>query len=167
MASKTYDGNFKAYLLAVAPADWDAQDEGNRELTSSELTAGTRLLRLISDGGVSYTPSSNTASQALIDRGKVPHNIGTREYTGGQIIHERHFPTSEDDMWDLYEYGDKRWLVVAPDGEPSAGDVLHVFEVEVGEVEIFQPGRDTIQNFQVALAIQDWDMKVTFAEGTG
>lgn len=166
MSSKAYEGNFKAYLLESAPADWAGAEEGARSLTAAELAAGTRLLRLISNGGVAVTENQNTASQALIDAGKISHNIGTREVSSIVITHERDFPVSGDTMWNLYSYGDKRYLVVCPDGEPEDTHILHVFEVETGEPQIQPTGQDTKQNFTVTCAVQDWDKNVTFDDAS-
>src|SRR5690554_4192119 len=112
MASKAFEGNYKAWLLTAEPAGWDTENGGT--ITSAELGAGTRLLRLVSDGAVTYTYTENTASQALIDKGKVSHNVGTREVTGGMITHEIDHPLEDDTMYALYSYGDARYLVVAP-----------------------------------------------------
>lgn len=166
MAGKAYEGNFKAWLLETAPADWTAAEEGARTLLASELDAGTRLLRLVSSGGVSVTMNTNTASQALVDLGKISHNIGTREVSDVTITHERDFPVSGDDMWNLYSYGDKRYLVVSPDGVPDTdGQVLHVFEIETGEPQLQPVAQDTKQNFVVQCAVQDWDLNVTYDDG--
>jgi hypothetical protein len=163
MASKAYEGQFKAWLLSDAPAGLDFADGGS-VVTETELTAGTRLLRLISDGGVGYSYTMNTASQALIDSGKVSHNVGTREVTGAQITHEIDFPLSDDDMFALYAYGDLRYLVVSPDGVPSAtGEMLDIFQIETGEPQKMAPARDAKQNFMVSCAVQDWDFKATFS----
>jgi hypothetical protein len=158
-SSRAYEGNFKAYLLSTAPADWLP---ATNEISASEVNAGTRLLRLISNGGVAVTENVNTASQALVDEGKIRHNLGTREISGLQIVHERSFPVADDTMYNFYSYGDKRWLVVSPDGEPSNGDVLHVFEIEAGDPEVVTVAQDTIQNFQVTCAVQEWNHFVVF-----
>ncbi len=163
MASLAYEGNFKAYLLATAPADWSAAAEGARSLLAAELTAGTRLLRLVSAGAVAYTYNQNTASQALVDEGKISHNLGTREVTGMTVTHEIDFPLSADAMWNLYGYGDKGYLVISPEGVPAiTGEILHVFEVEVSEAQTQSSAQDTKQNFVATLAVQDWDLNVSF-----
>lgn len=161
MTSQSYEGNFKAWLLTTQPAGYDPVNGST--VTEVELNAGTRLLRLPSDGGLSYTYTMNTASQALVDEGKVSHNTGTREVTGGQITHEFDFPISADAMYSLYSYGDKRYIVVSPDGVPSAdGEVLDILEVEMGEPHKIAPSRDTKQNFMVEFAVQNWDFQATF-----
>lgn len=163
MASKSYEGQFKAYLLTAAPAGLDFANGGS-VVTATELTAGTRLLRLVSDGGVTYTYNQNTASQALIDAGKVSHNVGTREITGLSITHEIDFPLSTDLMFALYTYGETVYLVVSPDGEPTTtGEMLDVFQIETGEAQKMAPSRDTKQNFMVGCAVQDWDLQATFS----
>lgn len=112
MGSVAFEGNYKAWLLETQPAGWDPATGG--VVTASELTAGTRLLRLISAGAISYTYNMNTASQAKLDTGKIGHNAGTREVTGGVINHEYDDPIESDTMYQLYAYGDKRFLIVAP-----------------------------------------------------
>ena len=162
MASLAYEGNYKAYLLSAEPTSWGAA-EGARDITTTELTAGTRLLRLVSAGAVAYSYNQNTASQPLIDLGKISHSLGTREVTGMTVTHEIDFPLSADVMWNLYAYRDKAWLVVAPDGEPSTlGEILQVFEVEVSESQPQGAASDTKQNFTVTFAVQDWDLNTTF-----
>lgn len=168
MAGLAYEGVFKVWRLDTEPAGW--QDDTNPVVTEAELTAGTRLLNLISDGGFAATPNTNTASQAKVDLGKISHNIGTREYSGLTIIHEADFPLEDDPMWNLYAYGDKCWFVVAPGGfaagseVPPADAALHVFEAETDDpVPPLQMAQDTIQNFQVTGAIQDWNVKATFS----
>lgn len=157
MASKAYEGAYRVWMLETEPADW--KDDTEPVISSTELDAGTRLLNLISNGGFSASPTTNTASQAKVDEGKISHNIGTREYSGLQIIHEADLPLSGDDMWALYEYGKKVWFVVSPDGDPADGDLLHVFESEVDDpVPPMEMNQDTIQNFRVTGAIQDWDV---------
>lgn len=163
MASKSFEGNFKAWLLETEPTSWDP-DSGS-VIGATELTAGTRLLRLVSDGAVTYSYTENTASQALVDKGKVSHNIGTREVTGGMITHEIDHPLESDAMYSLYNYGDARWLIVCPNcpnDEPDDGAQLYGFEVEMGEPNPLAAARDTKQNFQVSFAAQDWDFKATF-----
>ena len=161
MAAKTYEGNYKVYLLETEPVGWSAA-EGSRTITTAELTAGTRLLRLVSNGAFTYTYNQNTASQPLVDEGKISHSLGTREVTGATLTHEIDFPLSSDAMWNLYSYGDVRFIVVAPDGEPTAdGTVLHVFEGEMSEAQTQGSAQDTKQNFQVTMAVQDWDLKTT------
>lgn len=161
MGSLAYEGNYKAYLLETAPATWGS-DEGSRTVTTAELTAGTRLLRLVSNGAVTFTYNQNTASQPLVDLGKISHNLGTREVSGMTATHEIDFPLDTDEMWNLYGFGDKRYLVVSPDGEPTVdGTVLHVFEVEVSEPQPQGSAQDTIQNFMVTFAVQDWDLNAT------
>jgi hypothetical protein len=163
MASKSYEGNFKAYLLTAAPAGLNFA-AGGSVVTQAELNAGVRLLRLPSDGGVTYSYTQNTASQALIDAGKVSHNVGTREVTGLNITHEINFPLSTDTMFALYDYGNTRYLVISPDGVPDAtGDVLDIFQIETGEAQKVAPSRDTKQNFMVGCAVQDWDFNATFS----
>lgn len=162
MASKSYEGNYKAWLLDTEPSAWTDSEE-DPEVTEAELDAGTRLERLISDGGVTYTYNQATASQAKLDEGKVSHNLGTREVTGLEITHEADFPLSSDDMWGEYAYGDQKWLVVSPDDEPdTSGDVLHVFQIETGDKQPNAPARDTIQNFNIGCAVQDWNFDVGF-----
>ena len=163
MASKSYEGNFKAWILTAAPAGLNFA-AGGSVITAANLTAGTRLLRLVSDGGVTYTYNQNTASQALVDKGKVSHNVGTREVTGLSITHEIDFPLSADAMFALYDYGETVYLVVSPDGEPtSAGEMLDVFQIETGEAQKMAPSRDTKQNFVVGCAVQDWDFTAVYA----
>ncbi len=163
MASLAYEGNYKAYLLATAPASWAGGVEGARSLTATELTGGTRLLRLVSAGAVAYTYNQNTASQALVDEGKISHNLGTREITGMSVTHEADFPLDADAMWNLYGYGDKGYLVISPAGVPATtGEILHVFETEVSEAQTQPSAQDTIQNFMVTFAVQDWDLNVSF-----
>lgn len=165
MASAAYEGNFKVWLLPTEPADWN--DEDSPTVTQAAIEAGTRMLRLISDGGVSYQFTTNTASQARMDDGKVGHNIGTREITGLEMIFERDFPVADDAMWNYFQYGDKRWMVISPNGDLddiADGEILHVFEVETGEKQLVSPGRDTIQNFSVSLAVQDWNLDVEYEE---
>ena len=162
MASKAYEGNYKAYLLSAEPISWGAA-EGSRDITTTELDAGVRLLRLVSAGAVAFTYNQATASQALVDLGKISHNLGTREVTGMTVTHEIDFPLADDAMWNLYSYGDKGWLVVAPAGEPSTlGEILQVFEVEVSEAQPQGAASDTKQNFTVTFAVQDWDLNTTF-----
>jgi hypothetical protein len=163
MASKSYEGNFKAWILTAAPAGLNFA-AGGSVITAAELTAGTRLLRLPSDGGVTYSYTQNTASQALVDKGKVSHNVGTREITGLSITHEIDFPLSTDAMFALYDYGDTVYLVVSPDGEPTTtGEMLDIFQIETGEAQKIAPSRDTKQNFMVGCAVQDWDLTATFS----
>ena len=164
MASKSFEGNYKAWLLETEPAGWDP--EGGGVVTDTELAAGTRLERLVSDGAISYTYTENSASQALIDEGKVSHNAGTREVTGGQITHEIDFPLEGDTMYSLYAYGDERFLVVCPDcpgDTPEDGAQLVGFQVQTGDPNTLAPARDTKQNFQVAWFAQDWDFKAAFS----
>jgi len=162
MAGKAYEGNYKAYLLAAEPATW-GDAEGTRTVAATELVAGTRLLRLVSAGAVAFTYNQNTASQALVDLGKISHNLGTREVTGMTVTHEIDFPLDSDAMWNLYGYGDKAWLVVSPNGEPAtSGEVLHVFETEVSEAQPQGSAQDTKQNFMVTFAVQDWDLNATY-----
>lgn len=165
MASKAFEGNYKAWLLSTAVSDFDP-DAGST-VGETEITAGTRLLRLISAGGIEYTYNQNTASQALVDEGKISHNLGTREVTGVTITHEIDFPLSGDTMWALYEYGDQVDLVIAPEvddttGEPSDGEDVTVFRMEVGEPQLMAAAQDTKQNFQVGGAVQNWDFKATY-----
>ncbi|MFW5898858.1 MAG: hypothetical protein ACOCUN_00160 [Jiangellaceae bacterium] len=171
MASKAYEGNYTAWLLETAPTDWEGESEGDRTVTATELDAGTRLERLVSDGAIALTFTTNTASQAKLDAGKVGHNIGTREITGVSVTHERDLPDEDgsDDMWALYAYGDKRYLVIDPSRDPESTDfhpldtgILHVFEIETGETELQATARDTKQNFMVTFAVQEWDLNVTF-----
>jgi hypothetical protein len=163
MASKAFEGNYKAWLLSDAPAGLDFADGGS-VVTETELNAGTRLLRLISDGGVGYSYTMNTASQALIDTGKVSHNVGTREITGGQITHEFDFPLDADAMYALSVYGDARFLVVSPDGIPDeTGQILYILQTEMGEPQPMASARDSKQNFVVGFATQEWDFVATFA----
>lgn len=168
MASKAFEGNYKAWLVETEPAGWDTDAGG--VVTSTELAAGTRLLRLPSDSPIAYTYNENTASQALVDTGKVGHNVGTREVTGGMITHQIDFPLESDAMYSLYAYGDARYLIVAPDGtggatedEPADGAQLVGFQIETGEPNTLAAARDTKQNFQVGWAAQDWDFKMTFS----
>lgn len=167
MASKAFEGNYKAWLLESEPAGWDPETGG--VVTATELSAGTRLLRLPSDAAISYTYNENTASQALVDTGKVGHNVGTREVTGGQITHEIDFPLESDTMYALYSYGDARYLIIAPDATGGTGDdppdaaQLVGFQIETGEPNTLAAARDTKQNFQVGWAAQDWDFKMTFS----
>lgn len=163
MASKTYEGNYKAYLLTSAPADYGVEDEGLVEITATELQAGTQLERLISAGGVTYTYNQNTASQALVDLGKISHAIGTREVSGMTVTHEIDFPLSSDSMWSTYAYGDLVYLVIYPGGEPGTGDVGHLFVCETGEPQTAEVAQDTKQNFTVTFAVQDWDLNITAA----
>lgn len=166
MGSKAYEGNYKAWILEAAPASWAGGTEGSRTLLKAELDAGTRLLRLISNGGVAVNENQNTASQALVDNGKISHNIGTREVSAITITHELDFPLSSDAMWNLYSYGDKRYLVISPDGEPTTdGEILHVFEIETGEPMIQPTGQDTKQNAVITCAVQEWDKNVAFDDG--
>ncbi len=145
MASKAYEGNYKAWLLSTRVSDFDP--EAGSTVGATEITAGTRLLRLVSAGGVQFTYNQNTASQALVDEGKISHNLGTREVTGVSITHEMDFPLASDAMWGLYSYGDEVDLVVAPEvddssGEPSDGEPVHVFRLEVGEPRRFCAGHE-------------------------
>lgn len=164
MAGKAYDGNYKAWLAETAPTDWSSA-EGERTFTATELAAATRLLRLTSNNGVNVVMNQNTASQALLDKGKISHNIGTREVSSIQITHELDFPLNADTMFNLWAYGDKRYLVVAPnapDDEPVDGDLIHIFEVEVGQKQPQPTAQDGKQNLVVTLAVQEWDLDVAY-----
>lgn len=165
MASKAYESNYKAWLLSTRVDSFDP--ENGSTVGATELDAGTRLLRLVSAGGIQFTYNQNTASQALVDEGKISHNLGTREVTGVSITHEIDFPLSGDDMWGLYSYGDEVDLVVAPEvddatGEPADGEVVHIFRMEVGESQPVASAQDTKQNFVVGGAVQNWDFDATF-----
>lgn len=162
-----FEGRLKFYVLATPPDSWANDPEGSRTITMDEIEAGVQVQRLISDGGVTITPTANTASQALLDRGKVSHNAGTRERTG-ELRFEKADETAEDEMIDLFQYGDKRWGVRASDGEPQPGDIVQLYEFEVGDDPQFQPAaRDTNQNVHVPMAIQEWDEKVEVVASTG
>jgi hypothetical protein len=160
MAGQAFENNYKAWLLSTAPTDWLPD---TNELASSELTAGTRLLRLISAGGVAATENQNTASQALVDEGKISHNLGTREVSDLTIVHERDFPASGDTMYNLYSNGDKRWLVTSPDGTPVNGSILSVYEIETGDPQPTVMAQDTKENFMVQCAVQEWNHFVVFS----
>ncbi len=166
MASLAYEGNYKAWLLSTAIAGFDPDGAGS-SVTQTELTAGTRLLRLISAGGIQYTYNQNTASQALVDEGKISHSLGTREVTGVSITHEVDFPLSADAMWLLYGYGDQVDLVIAPEvdsvtGEPVNAALITVFRMQVGEAQMMASAQDTKQNFMVSGAVQNWDFNASF-----
>ncbi|WP_166345121.1 hypothetical protein [Phytoactinopolyspora limicola] len=167
MSSRSSEGNVKGWLLPVRPADWD-EPEGEKTLNDVELAAGIRILRLVSDGGITINPTANTASQALLDKGKVSHNAGTRERTGELRIEadfDDETALAGDDMYDLVVYGDKYWLVQSRGGVPEDGHLLQVYELEMGDGPQLQPSaRDTKQNFHVPIAIQEWDEKVVFVE---
>lgn len=163
MASKAFEGNYKAWILSSEPSGWDPDSGG--VVTATELAAGTRLLRLISAGAISYTYNMNTASQAILDTGKIGHNAGTREVTGGMINHEFDDPIEDDTMYQLYAYGDPRFLIVAPvapDNTPADGAQLYGFQIETGEPNPINTAQDTKQNFKTEFATQDWDFKITF-----
>lgn len=163
MASIAFEGNYKAWILEAEPAGWDPTTGG--VVTATELAAGTRLLRLISAGAISYTYNMNTASQAKLDTGKIGHNVGTREVTGGVINHEFDDPIESDTMFALYDYGDARFLIVAPKSdtsEPADLAALYGFQIETGEPNPINTAQDTKQNFKVEFAAQDWDFKMTF-----
>lgn len=166
MASRAYEGNLKGWILTTAPASWEGGVEGARSLTAAELSAGTQLERMVSAGAIGYTYNQNTASQALVDDGKISHSIGTREVTGLTVTHEIDFPLNADTMWNLYNYGDLVFLVVSTDGVPSTtGHVLHVFEAETSEAQVQASAQDTKQNFLATFAVQDWDLNVSYTAG--
>lgn len=168
MTFKAAEGNLKAWLATTAPATWPSDgtmpDKGTTVVTQAELTAATPLTNLLSDGGVTITPTSNTASLALVDSGIIAEQAGTRQRSG-EIRHATNFPEEDDAMYALYSYGDKRWLFVSDNGEPAAdGDLLKVYEVEIGDDPQTQPAaQDTKRRFHVPLAVQAWDESATFS----
>lgn len=167
MASIAFEGRYKAWILEAEPSGWDPSTGG--VVTATELAAGTRLLRLISAGAISYTYNMNTASQAKLDTGKIGHNAGTREVTGGVINHEFDSPIESDAMFALYDYGEARFLIVCPDCStetPVDGAAMYGFQIETGEPNPINTAQDTKQNFKTEFASQDWDFKMTFDADT-
>lgn len=168
MASRTFFGNYKVYWVPDGVNDLAAP-------TTTELSTGTRIERLLADGGFTYTANEGNVSQDLLDEGKTSEDVGIRSVTGLSVTWELDFDASRgvsnDANWSLWQYNDRGTLVVIPDGALEgeedetdlAGALAHTFQVSAHDPRTVAPSGNSKQNATVTFAVQDWafDAQVT------
>lgn len=143
---KAAEGNVKAIWVPTI-ADTD------KEPTTAEITAGTKLTPQLPTPGLDISWTQNNSSTNMLDESFTTESIGTESATIN-LTFVRDFDGS-DTVADLFTRGLRGFLVISRDGTPGAGDVVEVYPCEAHRPVPLRPATNEDQQFSVKLAVND------------
>ena len=135
--------------------------------TAAELDAGTVLTCHLTKDGLNPGGSTN-----MVDSGALCSRVDSQVVgsVGYQATLKMFRYNDDDTAWDLVNWGDTGYLVVrrgiAYDFAWTAGQKVEVYEGQFGEPIPASSAANTLQTFEVSLAVEDADLKATIAAGS-
>lgn len=133
--------------------------------TVAEITAATFLGEEQTADGLNLSPTNNKASLQMLNTEKIPEHPGTQSLAV-TLQFRRQTEEADDVAWELFDHNTAGFLIVArlvASTDPVATDRVEVYQAKSFEPVPLQSAADTYQQYQVELALQDWDKKAVVA----